>query len=102
MNFKKFLNATFFIEDLWRLLLDSTTGQCFTIVDSKVVSIEKIIETLTDFGKNHGQKLLMPEVRKLAKLLLFKLATNSKTKHIKTFLETTQLGKGETAISYPM
>ena len=33
-------------------------GQCSVIVCSKYVSVGKIIEVLSDFGKNHGQKYL--------------------------------------------
>ena len=33
-------------------------GQCSVIVCSKYVSVGKIIEVLSDFGKNYGQKYL--------------------------------------------
>lgn len=43
-------------------------GQFSAILDSNVVSIGKIVKIVSILEKNHDQKLLMPEVLKLAKI----------------------------------
>ena len=48
------------------------------MLDSKEVFVGKKIEMSSDFGKNHGQKLLMPEVLKLAKFFLVMPTTNAR------------------------
>ena len=52
-------------------------GQFSTMVDSNEVSIGKVIQIFSDFGKNNGQKLLIPEVLNLVKQLLVMPTTNA-------------------------
>ena len=61
------------------------------------ISVTKFFESFVNFGKNQSQKVLLPEVTKLAKLLLVLLATNaasersfSAMKRIKTYLRSTR------------
>ena len=58
-----------------------------------------MFESLVNFGKNQSQKILLPEVTKLAKLFLVLPATNatsdrsfSAMKRIKTYLRNTTSG----------
>ena len=45
-------------------------GQFSTTADPKNISLGKTIEILGDSGKDYHKKLLIAEVRKIAKLLL--------------------------------
>ena len=64
------------------------------------ISVTKLFESLVNFGKNKSHKMLLPEVTKLAKLLLVLPATNatgerlfSAMKRIKTYLISSTSGK---------
>ena len=46
-------------------------------LDTSNISVTKLFESLVNFGKNQDQKILLPEVSKLAKLLLVFPATNA-------------------------
>ena len=46
-------------------------------LDTSNISVTKLFESLVNFGKNQDQKILLPEVTKLAKLLLVFPATNA-------------------------
>ena len=52
---------------IWEMQVQIKMGQ-FSAVDIIDVSIGKIINILCQFGKNHSQKMLMPEVHKWVKL----------------------------------
>ena len=52
-------------------------GQFATFLDTSNISVTKLFESLVNFGKNKSQKMLLPEVTKLAKLLLVLPATNA-------------------------
>ena len=52
-------------------------SQFAVFLDTSNISVTKLFESLVNFGKNRIQKLLLPEVTKLAKLLLVLLATNA-------------------------
>ena len=65
---------------------------CFKI-SPIVQAIDTLVEVLSIFGKNKSQKMLLPDVVKLARLLLVMPATNvsserafSGMKRIKTYL----------------
>ena len=67
-------------------------GQFATVLDT-IDLVTKLFESLLNFGKTKSQKILLPEVTKLAKLLLVLPVTNatsdrsfSTTKCIKTYL----------------
>ena len=71
-------------------------GQFTPFLDTSNISVTKLFEALVNFGKNKSQKILLPEVTKLAKLLLVLPATKatsersfSEMKHIKTYLRRT-------------
>ena len=74
-------------------------GQLAAFLDTSNKSVTKLFESLVNFGKNKSQKTLLPEVTKLAKLLLVLPATNatskrsfSAMKRIKTYLRSTTSG----------
>ena len=82
------------------MVLSSIQNIFFNAVNQKCyedsLSYNKLFELLVNFGKNQSQKMLLPEVTKLAKLLLVLLATNatsersfSANKRIKTYLRNT-------------
>ena len=68
------------------------------MVNSKDVFIWNTIEILSDFGKNHNEKLLIPEVLNLAELYLVIPETKTKAiilgneTHSKLFSEVQRLG----------
>ena len=73
--------------------------QFVAFLDTSNISVTKLFESLVNFGKNKSQKTLLPEVTKLAKLLLVLPATNatskrsfSAMKRIKTYLRSTTSG----------
>lgn len=80
-------------------------GQFTTIIDSKNTSIWIIIKISSDFRKNYAQKILMSEMLKLAKLLLFIHATNAAPINFcneiqqNLFLQKAQLGIGSNTLS---
>ena len=55
-------------------------GQFAAFLDTRNISVTKLFEPLVNFGKNQSQKMLLPEITKLAKLLLVLLETNAKVK----------------------
>ena len=81
-------------------------GQFATFLDTSNISVTKLFESLVNFGKNKSQKMLLPEVTKLAKLLLVLPATNatserssSSMKRIKTYLRSSASGKRMTNLT---
>ena len=71
-------------------------GQFTPFLDTSNISVTKLFEALVNFGKNKSQKILLPDVTKLAKLLLVLPATKatsersfSEMKHIKMYLRRT-------------
>ena len=81
--------------------------QFAAFLDTSNISVTKLFEPLVNFGKNKSQKMLLPEVTKLAKLLLVLPATNatseqsfSAMKRIKTYLSGKRLD--DDAIIYTM
>ena len=52
-------------------------GQFTAFLDTSIISITKLLDSLVNFGKNKSQKMLLSEVAKLAKLLLVLPATNA-------------------------
>ena len=74
-------------------------SQFAVFLDTSNISVTKLFESLVNFGKNKTQKLLLPEVTKLAKLLLSYLQPTlqvnghfSAMKRIKTYLRSTRSG----------
>ena len=55
-------------------------GQFAFFLDTIVISVTKLFESLLIFGKNQSQKMLLLEVTKLTKLLLVLPATNATSK----------------------
>lgn len=53
-------------------------GQFSTTADPKNISLGKTIEILGDSGKWYHKKILIAEVRKIAKLLLIMTVTNAR------------------------
>lgn len=53
-------------------------GQFSTTADPKNISLGKTIEILGDSGKDYHKKLLIAEVRKIAKLLLIMTVANAR------------------------
>ena len=80
--------------------------QFVAFLDTSNISVTKLFESLVNFGKNKSQKMLLPEVTKLAKLLLVLPATNatserssSSMKRIKTYLRSSASGKRMTNLT---
>ena len=76
----------------WDNLTDQLR-QFAAFLDTSNIPVTKLFESLVNFGKNKIQKLLLPEVTKLAKLLLVLPATDatsersfSAMKRIKTLM----------------
>ena len=74
-------------------------SQFAVFLDTSSISVTKLFESLVNFRKNKIQKLLLPEVTKLAKLLLSYLQPMlqvnghfSVMKRIKTYLRSTRSG----------
>ena len=74
-------------------------GQFATFLDTSNISVKNLFESLVNFGKNRSQKMLLPEVTKLVKLLLVLPATNavsersfSAMNRIKMYLRSTTSG----------
>ena len=67
--------------------LNIQLGQFATFLDITDISVKKLFESLVNFGKNQGQKMFLPEVTKLAKLLLVLLGTNATIE--RSFLDET-------------
>ena len=92
--FKEMYKGNFHWENLTVQL-----GQFAAFLDTSNISVTKMFESLVNFGKNQSQKILLPEVTKLAKLFLVLPATNatsdrsfSAMKRIKTYLRNTTSG----------
>ena len=74
-------------------------GQFAAFSDTSIILVTKLFESLVNFEKNKGHKMLLSEVTKLRKLLLVLHATNatsersfSAMKRIKTYLTSTGSG----------
>ena len=74
--------------------------QFAAFLDTSNISVTKLFQPLVNFRKRESQKMLLPEVTKLAKLLLVLPATNatserssSSMKRIKTYLRSPASGK---------
>ena len=83
---------------LWENLT-AQLGQFAAFLDTSIISVTKLFESLVNFGKNKSRKRPLSEVTKLAKLLLVLHATNatsersfSAMKRIKTYLRSTTRG----------
>ena len=75
-------------------------GQFAAFLDTSNILVTKLFESLVNFGKNQSQKVLLPEVTKLTKLLYALPAMNatsersfSAMKRIKTYLKSTTSGQ---------
>ena len=74
-------------------------GQFAAFLDTSNLSVTKLFESLANFGKNQSQKMMLPEVTKLTKLLYVLPATSatserlfSAMKRIKTYLRSIASG----------
>lgn len=79
-NYEKLLSLVLGMDKTSFKLRDLKVNLCqfSTLVDSKVGSIGKIIELVSDTGKIQGQKHIMPEVLKSVKLFWVMPATNAR------------------------
>ena len=74
-------------------------GQFAAFLDTRNISATKLFDSLVNLGINKTQKMLLPEVTKLAKLRFVLPATNatfewsfSTMKRVKTYLRSTTSG----------
>ena len=64
-RFSQYTSRNFHLENLTVQL-----GQFAAFLDTSNISVTKFFKSLLNFGKTKSQKMLLPEVTKLTKLLL--------------------------------